>query len=507
MHYRSLKPFEDSMLAQTISTTRNAAYYSYLSYSLLLGLACFFMHPNLAESFDSSNGHFEWYAIFSKEIFQPNYAYIAESVLLPLIAKFLGANASLESYRLLCSFVTILIVPLVAIFAERRFKSIAAGVVLITFLALTFPYLRLFWLGYPDPLTIIFLASAAFATTRKGLFISTLLAALTHFSIACLAIVGLAALLFAAPKTPHSISRKAAISSLFLGLVFAKILLVMWFTIFEYKIDSRLNIVMTEGLARFVEQGQRRGAWTFWLTPGSPLLAGYLILFLVSLTQRMHKFALGMVFGLSIAYLSVFFTIDHFRVFSVAISAVYIFSVFVMVLAFSPHIRRLATVLCDTVASMHTIFAGRSIQILTVLIVVLVWITTLIASDRSGMLINKIPFFLTEEKSGNLVHLVIYAAGLFIFFCAIVEVQYHNKWLRRTTGLVFWVPILLLIVQYLRHSFAAELEMNLVVKLCSAVVILIVGYRLSLMNLGWPNIKRHFPNQPRDRPCITKHTK
>ena len=497
MHYLNLKLFEDSMLAQTLATTRNAAYFSYLSYSLLLGLVCFFMHPNLAESFDSSNGHFEWYAIFSKEIFQPNYAYIAESVLLPLIAKFLGANSSLQSYRLLCSFVTVLILPVLAIFAERRFKSMAAGVVLITFLALTYPYLRLFWLGYPDPLTIIFLAGAAFATTRKGLFISALLAALTHFSIACLAIVGLAALLFTAPKMPQTISRKAAISSLFLGLIVAKILLIMWFAVFEYKLDSRLNIVMTEGLARFIEQGQRRGALAFWLTPGISLLAGYLILFLMALTQRMYKFAGAMVFGLAIAYLSVFFTIDDFRVFSVAISAVYLFSVIMIIFAFSQHIEKLSAVLCAKIGEVYKQFTSHSIHILTALVVVLLWMTALIVGDRSGMLVNKIPFFLANEKSANLVHWAICAAGLFIFVCTIVEVQYRYKWLMRATGLVFWIPILVLIVQYLRRTFAADIEINWVLKLCSVVLILIVGYGLSFITLGGINIKRHFSNQTR----------
>jgi hypothetical protein len=506
MHYLNLKLFEDSMLAQTTSTTRDAAYFSYLSYSLLLGLVCFFMHPNLAESFDSSNGHFEWYAIFSKEIFQPNYAYIAESVLLPLIAKFLGANSSLQSYRLLCSFVTILILPLVAIFAERRFKSIAAGVVLITFLALTFPYLRLFWLGYPDPLTIIFLAGAAFATTRKGLFVSALLAALTHFSIACLAIVGLAALLFTAPKPPHAISRKAAISSLFLGLVVAKIILIMWFAVFDYKLDSRLNIVMTEGLARFIEQGQRRGVLAFWLTPGISLLAGYLILFLIALTQRMYKFTVAMVFALSIAYLSVFFTIDDFRVFAVAVSAVYIFSLIIIVFAFSQPIEKLSAVLCAKIGKVYKQFTGRSIHILIALAVVLLWITALIAGDRSGILVNKIPFFLVDEKSSNLVRLTICAAGLFLFVCMIVEVQYRYKWLMRATGLVFWIPILVLIVQYLRRTFAADIEINLVIKLCSVALILIIGYGLSVITLGGLNIKSYFFGCTEDACCETRQT-
>jgi hypothetical protein len=507
MHYLNLKLFEDSMLAQTLATTRNAAYFSYLSYSLLLGLVCFFMHPNLAESFDSSNGHFEWYAIFSKEIFQPNYAYIAESVLLPLIAKFLGANSSLQSYRLLCSFVTVLILPVLAIFAERRFKSIAAGVVLITFLALTYPYLRLFWLGYPDPLTIIFLAGAAFATTKKGLFVSALFAGLTHFSIACLAIVGLAALLLTAPKATQTISRKAAISSLFLGLVVAKIVLIMWFAVFEYKLDSRLNIVMTEGLARFIEQGQRRGALAFWLTPGISLLAGYLILFLMALARRMYKFAGAMVFGLAIAYLSVFFTIDDFRVFSVAISSVYVFSAIIIVLAFSQHIAKLTAVLCDKIGAVHKQFTGHWIYILTALLVVLLWMTTLIVSDRSGMLINALPIFLAAEKSGGLVRWAVCAAGLFIFVCSIVEMQYRYKWLMRTTGLVFWIPIVVFIVQYIRRTFAADVEINALLKLCFVAVILIAGYILSSITLGALNRKRRFFYQARNLSHKTRQAK
>ena len=61
-------------------------------FSSLFGAFIFFSNPSLTSFFNSYFDGDEWYAVFSQSIYQPNYAYIAESILLPLLAKVVGAN-------------------------------------------------------------------------------------------------------------------------------------------------------------------------------------------------------------------------------------------------------------------------------------------------------------------------------------------------------------------------------------------------------------------------------
>jgi hypothetical protein len=467
------------MIANILTMPQSSKYVAYLTYSCALGLITFFHHSGLVDAFDSSNGAFEWYAIFSNAIFQPNYSYIAESILLPLLAKILGASASLQSYRLLCAFMTLLIVPVLALHVERHLRDLSKSAVCITFFSLTFPYLWKFWLGYPDPLTIICLITAALAQNRTAIALGAFFAALSHFSIASLSLVSLGILFWAAPEQRDVGSRKKIVLLLLLGLVAGKLVLSMWFMLFEYKIESRLNIVLTEGLTRFIEQGHQRGALAFWLTPGSELIVGALLLSAIAFARQQYRLSLGMILALLMAYFGVFFTIDSFRVFAVIISAPYVFLLVTIFKGDSKWLARVTQCLESIIVWCYQKITTHYSQGLITVGIVLFWVTALITADRNGLLLNHLPYMQAETKNPNAMLGLIGLTGLAGLISAMVQLTHPYKWLARITKLGFWLPLLLIAVQYFRQIYSPNDGLSTLAKLVIVIFILCGGYALS----------------------------
>ena len=478
------------MVANLLSIPYPSKYTAYMIYSCVLGLISFFRHHALIDAFDSSDGAFEWYAVFADAIFQPNYAYIAESILLPLNAKILGASTSLQSYRLLCAFVTLTIVPVLAVQIERHLKDPIKSALCITFFCLTFPYLWKFWLGYPDPLTIIFLITAALAQSKKAIVLGVFFAALSHFSIASLSLLSLSILIFAVSKQSEVGSRKSLISLLLLGLFAGKLVLTTWFMLFEYKIDSRLNIVLTEGLSRFIEQGDQRGALAFWLSPGIELIFGALLLCIVACVKLQYRLSLAMILALLIGYFGVFFTIDSFRVFSVIISAPY---VFLLVTIFKSDGKWLASAVrwLDFIFTWsYQKIAKYYLQGLITVGLVVAWAAALITADRKGLLLNHLPYVQAEVKSANTIIWIICLTGLVGLVSAVIQMTHPYKWLVRVTKLTFWCPLLLITTQHIRQIYAPADGLSLFVKLGVITLILGGGYALSYIDLSPAKISR-----------------
>jgi hypothetical protein len=87
--------------------------------SAALGSYLFFSNPWLSSDLHSNS--YSWFLDFSRSIFQAQSAYYAESILLPLITKLIGATKSIENYKLLCGLLTISILPIASIFAYHYF--------------------------------------------------------------------------------------------------------------------------------------------------------------------------------------------------------------------------------------------------------------------------------------------------------------------------------------------------------------------------------------------------
>jgi len=177
------------------SATGNLVRQRVLTYLILLfvspclSLILFTRNPWLAS--DLNTNSYVWFLEFSRTIFQPQSAYYAESILLPLLAKILGATQTLIAYKLLCGLLTICILPIAAIFAQRYFQNLYKTLLFIILFGLSFQYLKFYILGFPDPLTILLFVVAFFPKSWISIVAYMLCAMLSHFSIATLGGIGL----------------------------------------------------------------------------------------------------------------------------------------------------------------------------------------------------------------------------------------------------------------------------------------------------------------------------
>lgn len=286
--------------------------------AFLIGLALFFA-KDVAASFASAEA--EWYAAFAHAVFRPTSAYFAESVLLPLAAKLTGASGSVFTYKLLCAVLTTLLLPVLAAGCIVRTGSTAKTVLVVAVFAATFAYLPGYALGFPDPLTLLCLILAALAVSPRALFGWMLLAGLSHFSLAVFAAAGLAAVRLAAPDGRRE--KSAALVALALGLVAGKALLFLWFKLFHYRLETRIDWVLKRGLGFFAERVEA-DPLAFWLTPGWPFLCACAAIVACALAARRWGLALALPVAVGMAYAALFITVDGLRIFAVAVSAAYV---------------------------------------------------------------------------------------------------------------------------------------------------------------------------------------
>lgn len=292
-------------------------YFILLVTSSCLSLFLFMRNPWLASDIHSDS--YLWFVEFSRTVFQPQSAYYAESILLPLMAKLIGANKTLLAYKLLCGLLTISILPITALAAQRYFQNALKTILFIVLFSASFQYLQYYILGFPDPLTILFLVLAVFQRRLVVMFVLLVLAMLSHFSMAALSVIGLIGLVYFSPN-PISQRSKKMIGILMAAIFVGKLLLLTWFYLFHYQLQSRLDWALTKGYAFFLERYEVN-VIGFWLTPGGFFLALYALIGVCFLIQKRYAFVLASIFALAIAYVALFWTVDGLRVFSVVIAA------------------------------------------------------------------------------------------------------------------------------------------------------------------------------------------
>jgi hypothetical protein len=287
--------------------------------SLSISFYFFFNNPWLISDYYSDS--YSWFVDFSRSIFQPQSAYYAESILLPLIGKIIGAARSILFYKSLCAALVVGILPIIGVLAQRYFKSFYKALAFILLFGLSFQYVQFFILGFPDPLTITLLVAAIFARKAMAVFFLITLASLSHFSMAAIGVLALAGLVYASPVVLR-ISRGKYLSSLLLALLAGKLILFGWYSIFHYQLQSRLDWAFGKGYGFFLERYivDLQG---FWLTPGVLFLVLYGLIAVYFLICRQFLVVTAAIFALALAYLALFWTVDGLRVFAVVISAAY----------------------------------------------------------------------------------------------------------------------------------------------------------------------------------------
>ena len=284
---------------------------------LFMGVFLFSLNPWMKDDLHSDS--YAWFLDFSHSIYQPQSAYYAESILLPLLAKMVGASRSLFAYKFLCGVLTIGILPIAAIFAQRYFQNILKTILFIVLFGSTFQYLQYYILGFPDPLTILLLVLAVFQKRLIAIFILLVLAMLSHFSMAALAVIGLAGLVCFSPIHSKHVSIKlwgVMISAIFAG----KVILLAWYSLFDYQLVSRLDWVIGKGYSFFLERYESN-ILGFWSTPGIAFLTLYFLITAYFLIEKKYAFVFSALFSLAISYAALFWTVDGLRVFAVVIAA------------------------------------------------------------------------------------------------------------------------------------------------------------------------------------------
>ena len=294
----------------------------YILFAAAAGVYTFFLNPAIIESYRE-----EWlsdYFEFSRSIYQSQKSYFAESILLPWVALLLGASKHWLFYKLFGSFLNLLVLPVIAYTAANYFNHAGKSWIFILVLLFTYRYLsETYYLGFPDPVTIMLLAGAAFQRKPIPLFILVVLAAVSHFSMTVIAVGALTMLVVTSPNftKQYKLSYvKHAVSALLLS----KVLLALWFYRFKYIPYGRLEWAIDYGLASFIHRYQADLSG-FWLTPGIPFLVVVGMIVCLTIARHNFLFALATLLAVAAGYLALFFTIDGLRVFAVVTSAAYIF--------------------------------------------------------------------------------------------------------------------------------------------------------------------------------------
>jgi len=252
----------------------------------LFGMYLFLLNPWLVSDLHSDS--YSWFLEFSTTIFQPQSAYYAESILLPLIAKLLGVTKSLEAYKILCGMFTLSILPLTAIFAQRFFQNRYKTLIFIVLFGFCFQYLQYYILGYPDPLTILLLVLAVFQKRLILMFGLLVLAMLSHFSMAALSSIGLLGMLYFSTISNNSLAKKSALVVI-AAILSGKALLLAWYSVFHYRLVSRLDWALDKGYPFFLERYEANISG-FWLTPGIAFLILYFCATIYFLVQTRYVF-------------------------------------------------------------------------------------------------------------------------------------------------------------------------------------------------------------------------
>lgn len=323
-----------------------------LTLSLLLGAYQFFhpVHP-IAQYLTSPQRVFlaDNYWTFADSIFQPQTVFWAESILMPLLAKLLGATSDLLAFQFLSAFLTLCILPVFCLMLQQHVKNSLAVLLGVIVFAMTFRFLTDHVLGSPDPLTIILILLAA-GSQKKAVTLYIFLAGLSHFSLAVVAAVAMLPL--HALAQPKSVSNFTQAKYLFTGLVLSKMTLFGWYWVFDYQLFSRLDIIFDKGLNHFWQLFIANPI-AFLYTPGRVFGLISLLILSYLLFKRKYAAVLGYFFALAVTYSALFITLDGLRIFSVAIVGAYFnFLVFWLNCLFTP-LDQSESVAASTLKGVH----------------------------------------------------------------------------------------------------------------------------------------------------------
>lgn len=297
----------------------------YVSFLFLVSVALVLSNAALPELIEINSGkdYFLPYYDFTQALFGYNSSYLSESIFLPILSRVLGAHHSTIQFVLLNLMLYCLIIPVVGWMAQRKLRSYMKGFLFVSLLMCALRYLHHFDVGMPDPITLLFLAMLPMLPCRatKALIGCSLVAGLSHFSLACVATSVWLIFVFLLKGTEEA--RKKALPVL-IGLLISKLFISLWMLFWGYKVtEGRLMWVINHGWEYFFTR-YVADTYSFWMTPGVGFFVVVLLLVGLNLYLRRYRFVIAAFTAISLVYGVHFFTIDGLRIFSVAVCSVLI---------------------------------------------------------------------------------------------------------------------------------------------------------------------------------------
>ena len=451
----------------------NLSYVGLIVLSGFLGLFLFFQNPSISLLTTHAND-VEWYAVLSNELFRPNTSYIAESILLPFLAKLVGANVSSQGYRLLCVFTTLLILPVLTIVVAHVSRSLIKTFFFLLLFSISFRYLWAFQLGFPDPLTILLITIAAVSNHPRAIFVALFLAVLSHFSMTLLA--GLTLIIFhgvRADKSSKQTEQVEAIKSIVWALIIGRCTLSIWYFLFEYKLIGRVSVAYLEGLGSFAIR-YKSDVPKFWLTPGIAFLSLYFTMMLCFIFSKRIKLAVGAVVALSLAYGALFLTVDGLRVFAVVISGFYARLLLVSIDSVYPGCNAFY---CRCQQTLQQLLFKLKIEPRFALIglsVAIAWFIVLLRAKGNGLLLNNPALLKTIVLEIRYFDLILIIASTFICFGIGLTTWRQNKRICYIIKIIFMMPLIFMMVQYVRQIFVPDQALPIAI-LAMSMLLVVVG--------------------------------
>jgi hypothetical protein len=264
------------------------------------------------------------YQQFSARIFDPQSRFYVESILVPLLGKFLGPSKSGYAYQMFTAIFQFAILPVTAVIFSRHIADKRIAFAALFLFAISFTWLRHYWLGFPDPVTILCLIVATTASSSRVTFLAAVLASLSHYTLTLFALIAASATLATDTKRarPQGISICRRVFLFISALVIGKIILLLWFWVFKYTPAGRFSHVMDAQAGFFLKQ-YLDSPTRYWITPGLLFITVNLGIFFFLLAWK-RSLAIGQLSALAVAYICVFLSEDGLRIFSVVISASYV---------------------------------------------------------------------------------------------------------------------------------------------------------------------------------------
>jgi hypothetical protein len=353
-------------------------------------------------------------------------------------------------------------------------RSLSKTLSFLLLFSLSFHYLWAFTLGFPDPLTILLIMIAAASNQSRVIFVTLFLAVLSHFSMTLLA--GITLIIFHYVRD-DDLSKRAeqieAIKSIVWALIIGRCALSVWYFLFEYKLVGRATLVYLEGLDAFTNR-YKSDVLKFWLTPGIAFLALYFAMLVCFIFCRRFKLAAGVVAALALAYGALFLTLDGLRVFAVVISGFYVRLLMVSIDAAYP---RCHAFYCRCQHTLQQLLFKLKIEprfAMIGLIVAIAWFIVLLRAKGNGLLLNSPDLMKTIVFEIRYFDLMLAIASAFVFLGIGLTTWRENKRICYITKIIFMLPLIFMMVQYVRQIFVPDQAMPTAI-LAISMLLVVVG--------------------------------